>query len=95
MNLELTKVINAIESEIGLEYLGGAIAWADSKYNNKWSDSMARFETALNTYLQNRNENYIKSETYLYKQNCLDMLREYKREKKLDDTRSFLDSIKR
>lgn len=87
-DLEFDKIIRTIESEIAFDYLPGAIHWADRNYRNAWSLAIDRFESALISGVN------LKEEGEIYKKNILNLLEKYKAFKEIDSTKNFLSSLK-
>jgi hypothetical protein len=90
---EMSKVIGEIEAEIKAEYLGGAIRWADENRQGGWSEAIDRFEKAIDEGYRIKNFEYVKAEMAIYRDRVIGYIREYKKEKGIDDTASFLASV--
>ena len=93
MNFGFIEIINSIEAEISYQYLPGAIRWADETHNNAWSNAIDRFDRALSTAHEGLNYSSVKMEAVLYKKTVLDLIAKYKKEKKMTNIESYLDSL--
>lgn len=93
--MNFLKLINEIESELKIEHVGGAISWADKKYNNAYSNAIDRFDIELSKAITSGDYEHAKRESDVYKKTTIGFLREYKTEKRLSDSDSFLASIRR
>jgi hypothetical protein len=95
-DLGFTKIISAIEAEIRAEYMPAAIRWSDEKFDGGWSSAMDRFDRALSEVSSmppGKFSDFIQSEANLYKQRVITFLREFKKEKNLEDASSFLEGL--
>jgi hypothetical protein len=87
------ELINTIEAELKLEYVGGAIAWADKNRDGAWSKAMDRFDCALKNSIERQDYRSAEIEGQFYKATVLQLLREYKQTKGLNDAESFLSAL--
>jgi hypothetical protein len=94
VNFQFTKLFNEIEAELKLEYVGGAIKWADENYLNAWSNAITRFESAVTRAIEYGNFDLVKSESELYKNTILGLIRQYKQAKAMGEQESFLESLR-
>lgn len=94
---KLSNLIEQIESEIEMKYIGGAIEWADSEFNNAWSKAMDRFQDALNeAVIHDDFEKYQKSimiEAENYKKTCLALIAKYREERNKLAVRDLFEGL--
>lgn len=88
------QLINSIEGELKIEYLGGAIRWIDETENNAWSDAIDRFDNALAVAIERKDYQLAQLEGEHYKTKVLGMIARYKKHKRMEGATSFLDQIK-
>lgn len=93
MNLGFSRLLATIHAELGAEYIGGAVQWADKKFDCAWSKAMDRFEHSLSVAIERKDYNLAQSEGDIYKGTILDLIRKYKAEKHMSDAEAFLASI--
>lgn len=91
MDLGFLKIIEKIETEIGHQYLPGAIQWIDDKHGNAWSKAMDRFDSALST----GDPQKMKVEGEVYKMTCIALLRIYKTEVDYLKQNEFFDELEK
>ena len=94
-DFKFSEMITEIENELACEYIGGAINWADENYKNAWSDAMLKFDEALSYSLKTGVDHHAQKAGQLYKKTVLDLLKKYKKAKKLDETKEFLKSVQK
>lgn len=94
MNMGFLEIIGAIEAQLSTEYLPGAIKWADETHSNAWSNALDRFDKALTIAIERQDFGLAKVEGEFYKTTILDLISSYKRHKNMDETQSFLDSMR-
>lgn len=94
MSINFPALFRAIEAEIQEKYISGAIRWCDDNFDGAWSKAMNQFENALSMYQSNLNLASLSVETDKYKNTVVKLLSEFKSHKKINDTDSFLKSLK-
>lgn len=76
------------------EYHGGAFAWADQNYDQGWTKSINRFESAMVLSLKTGDFHLFQLELNYYKNRVLDYFNEYKQYNKKAARDSFLNKIR-
>lgn len=92
--MNYSEIIREIEAEIKTQYLGGAIRWADAKYDGAWSKAIDRFDAALTIAIERKDYRTAEIEGAYYRATVLDLIRKYKTAKNMDDADSFLGSLR-
>jgi hypothetical protein len=87
------KLVGAIEAEIKTEYIGGAIRWADEKFNNAWSNAISEFETAIVRAGERHDFANLKIAADRYRDTVVALLRKYKNFCQVSEADAFLDSV--
>ena len=93
MSMGFSEIIGAIQGAIAEEYLGGAIAWADAKYDNAWSNAMDRFEQALCGAIERQDYRSAELAGADYKRVALGFIAEFKAAKGISDATTFLEQL--
>lgn len=93
MSLGFLELINRIEAEIKIEYIGGAIQWCDEKFDGAWSKAMDRFDKALTIAIDRQDYQLAKMEGEFYKATVLDLLSKFNVAKGKDEADTFLKAL--
>ena len=95
MSLGFSEIISSIESELSALYLPGAINWADDTMDGAWSKAIDRFDKALSIAIERQDYTLARIEGDFYKATIIDLIRRYKTHKRMDDTESLLQSVRK
>lgn len=92
--LTASQSIAKFERELHEDQLGGFYQWADALFDNAWSKAAGRLDRAINLYMQHAiSEHDFNVERAMYFEKCQELMQEYRKYKKLDETGAFLKSL--
>lgn len=88
------KLVREIEAELKREWQGEAFKWADEKMHNAHAEAVDRFDRAILQCTARSDWVSLKAEGDIFKESILKIFRAYKREKAINESTSFLDSLR-
>lgn len=92
--LTTSQMMDDFERELGPAHLGAFYNWADNKHDNAFSKAATRMTLACQRRMENRiDELEYKREQATYFSSMTQLAERYRKEKGLDETRLFLDSL--
>lgn len=92
--LTVSQMIEDFEREVGIENLGRFYNWADQSRDHAFSKAASKLNIACERFAQ-KEMNWIEyvTENAKYYETMSSLASEFRKEKGLDETRIFLDSL--
>lgn len=93
-HLSFFQSVTRLDRELHSDYIGGFYAWADAIFDGAWSAAANKLERALRL-VENRqiSRQDFQIEQSLYFERVSELIKEYRKFKKLDETDAFLKSL--
>ena len=92
--IPFTAIMREIDAELKTEWQGGAFAWADRNFGNIHANSVDRFDRAISECTERCDWVSLRAEAEVYKSAMLQILRDFKASKKINEQESFLESLR-
>lgn len=86
-------MIDELHDCLSQEFHGGAYKWIDDNFNDAWSKSVDRFESAIVLSHQTGDSKLFQVELNYYRTSTLDFFRRYKQVNKEAGTQTFLEQL--
>ena len=91
--MKLTETINSIEAELSQEHEPGFHHWMEQKYPGEIDKTIDAFSKAIDAARNNSDPRIMYNAADTYKEHMVSWMREYKKEKNINECDDFLKSL--